>query len=488
MRTSLLLCIALWAGAANAQSIVVDELGEAEAFAAGVLDVASGGLDANAWSGTSAPLAMRLVKALPTDIDHPIARDLVSAALLSGAVPPEGTDAERKAFADARTAYLLASGQADSVAALSERDIGLARDRRAQADLALDRGDVDAACLSADDVVEGRADPYWAKLRAFCLARAGEVAAAELTVELLSGSGHEDAAFDRLFDGLTKGRRVRDVTPATALHRAMTRALGRGEARDELDSLLSRMTTTPPDQFGAAMRASAGEAVLTTGTELVSDASDRATAALYVLATEARDAGALAEFLRRAEARGYFAEAASALAERLRSSPPPPDAEGLWARAAVLRGDIGALVGLYGVASADTSPRIALVSDALGGGFRFAPLGEDIDARLAAGQARAVRDALIAMALGGRASDAALATLETATYETSRIAPGRLVALRASGAEGARAETALRAASLLADGGIDGLALADVVTSLDAAGLSSFANRVAAWDMARALD
>ena len=478
----------LWGGTAAAQSIEVGELGEAEVFSAGVLDVASGGLDANAWSGTSAPLATRLLQTLPTEIEHPIARDLVAAALLSGAVPPEGTEAERKAFADARTAYLLASGQSERVAALLERDVALSRDRRAQTDLALDRGDVESACLSAEDVVEGRADPYWAKLRAFCLAQADQVAAAELTVELLANFGHEDMAFARLFDGLTKNRRVRDVEPRTALHRAMVRALGvTAGSGDELGSLLSRMDTVPADQFGAAMRALAGEAVLTTGAELADNSSERATAALYVLATEARDANALAEFLRRAEGKGFFAQAATALADALRSSPPAPGAEGLWVKAAVLRGDIGALVGLHGGAGGEAAARIALVSDALGGGFRFAPLGEDIDARLERGDARAVRDALMAMALGGRASDTALAALESATYPDSTAAPGALVTLRASGVEGARAETALRAARLIADGKTDMLTLAEVISSLDAAGLNSFANRVAAWDMAAPL-
>ena len=488
---------------ASAQSIEVGSLDDAQAFSAGVMDLQSGGLDANAWNGTRATLAAKLVERLPANFDNPVARDLMRAALLSDGVPPEGTDTERAAYAKARSDYLLASGQSDILASLAERDLGLARDRTFQVDLALERGDTGTACATAEATNDGRADPYWAKLRAFCFAKDGNIPAAELTAELLGSSGHEDAVFDALLRGFTTSRTPKGVTPETPLHRAMMASLGMEESREtngELDSLLSRMDMMSPDEMLPAMSAlAAGTDTASFGVsygfdDVRDDDSDTATARLYVLAVGSRDAMAMGEFLSRMARDGRFELAANHLENRLRAVSGQDAARGgldLFVRAAVLRRDTGALSGMFSALErgTDDARRVALISDALGGGFRFSPVGEDVEEPFLSGESAggaALRDLLIATGLGGRLSDAATLRLEEAVFPQEETSVGARLALRAAAERGARAETALRAARLLASD-LDAVSLSEVIAALNAAGLSEFAGQVAAHDLVQRL-
>ena len=502
MKTSLFI-LALLATPVAAQTIQIDELEDAQAFTAGLMDTGSGGLDTNAWQGTSAELAAHVVTDLPKTFEHPVAQELIRAALLSSGVPPQGDEAQLAAYRKARTDYLLSIGEAGTLAKLAERDLDLARDRTFRTDLALEQGRIADACATANGITEGRAEPYWAKLRAFCHADAGEVAAAELTAELLLTSGHNDPVFVKLLDAMTKGKAARStLVIQTALHRAMKSAVSSNDdsaesADAQLKRLLSQMEGQSPEDILPAMSAlAAGVDSASYGyDDARDDDSAVGTARLYVLAVSSRDAMAAGEFLARMDALGRFEPAAAHLSPILQTLSGEAAAQAgldVMTRAAVLRNDLGTLATLYRAldAGTDDADRIALISDALGGGFRFTPVGEDIEQRLIAGgdaSGHAVRDTLIAMALGAQISDKAAIKLESARLTGVGDKSGQLIVLEAAARENARAEVALRAGKLLAGKRLDAQSLSRVITALQLAGLDRYARMVAAYDFAERL-
>jgi len=486
-----------------AQTIEIDELGDAQAYSAGLMDSGSGGLDTNAWQGTSAELATHVVSQLPKTFEHPVAQELIRAALLSSGVPPEGDEAKLTEYRRARTDYLLSIGEAGTLAKLAERDLDLARDRKFRTDLALEQGRIADACATANGITEGRAEPYWAKLRAFCHAEAGEVAAAELTADLVLSSGHNDPVFGRLLDAMTKGRAASaTLVIDTALHRAMKSAVSKNDdteqsADAQLQRLLSQMEGQSPEDILPGMSALAAgvEAASYGYDDARDDDSALGTARLYVLAVSNRDAMAAGEFLSRMDQQGRFEPAAAHLAPILQTLAGEAAAQAgldVMTRAAVLRNDLGMLAGLYRALEegTDDADRLALISDALGGGFRFTPVGEDIEQRLIAGgdaSGRAVRDTLIAIALGAQISDKAAIKLESARLSGVGDKAGQLLVLEAAAREGARAEVAMRAGTLLAGKRLDAQSLSRVIAALQEAGLDRYARTVAAYDFAERL-
>ena len=457
MRNSLLLVLAATALALPATAqVTVEELGEAREFAAGTLDAASGGLDRNAWTGTAAATAERLVGELPLEWTHPLAEQLALSALLSGGVPPEGEADWR----EARAGWLLRSGRADAVEALLARDPELARDEQLRTELQLSTGGLADACLTADMREEGRGEPFWARLRAVCHLQRGETAAAELTAELAESG---DEVFAELFRAkLADGKRP-DVEPRAPIHRAL---LGLWDAETAAKDLLADMATLDIAAFRPRMVEREGDAP----------------ADLYLAAVDTGTAEAVAEFLRAAEGRGYAVAASRHLAPVVSRIPAADAAEHIdvFVRSAVLREDLSALADLFRAGGGHE--RVAFVSDALGGGFQLRPLGESLDARLADGEG--VGDAVLGLALGARLSPDAAEALERADLPAPDADAGELLVLRTVAASGARAETALRAAAVL-NAHADTATVAEVVRALRLAGLERQARQLGAWELAQ---
>ena len=165
-----------------------------------MIDAFTGGLDAALWQGTSAKTAVRLLQKLPVSSDNAIVQDMIEAVVLSAGVPPEG---ETEEYDKARLKTVMAMGDKAALENLAARNPDITRDPAVRTDLALAAGDIAAACNTADNITEGRGEPYWAKLRAFCHIERDEVSAAELTIELLQNSGHEDADYYSLMKVLT---------------------------------------------------------------------------------------------------------------------------------------------------------------------------------------------------------------------------------------------------------------------------------------------
>ncbi|WP_026942577.1 hypothetical protein [Hellea balneolensis] len=504
---------ALMPGLAQAQSIVTGELDAAQAFDAGVIDARSGGLDAALWQGTSAKTAVRLMQELPLSSEKAIVQDMIEAVILSAGVPPEG---DRSNYDRVRLQTVMAMGDKAALENIAARNPEITRDPTVRTDLALAGGDVTEACQTADNITQGRGEPYWAKLRAFCHIVRDELSAAELTTELLKNSGHEDEAYFELMKVLTGVSKTPPMIESTAS--PLLKIMAKRAAPD--DGSLSAQTAMdaaakPEDRVKAIFEFadSLSDAQMTSAFSDLSFDEDelaggagfdldsakanigpKGTAQIFQLATSSGDARtaveAMALILTAADKKGVFSRFAKLFENNMAIIPVSLQAEAdvkIFTRAAIERGDVGALQGFYqALPEGQQKLRIALVADALGNGFTLGSLGEDIETRLAAEgteKRRAIRDTFIATAMGSRLTGEAEAALSGVGSGTGiSIKAGELLALDAAAKAGSRAETALRAASMIDRGTLDDASLAAVISALQIAGLPQFAGRLAAED------
>jgi hypothetical protein len=157
------------------------------------------GLPPDLWKGASAELARRVIPLLGAKPLSPAAAALARRVLATGATAPAGAGQDR-ALAGARAAALIAQGDLAAGATILGRTTGAERDSQlsqAAAEAALLSRDDDRACAIADGLSEGREAIYWLRLRAFCQARAGRAAAAQLTFDLAQAQA-KDSIYARL--------------------------------------------------------------------------------------------------------------------------------------------------------------------------------------------------------------------------------------------------------------------------------------------------
>ena len=490
----------------------VEDLGSAQAYDVGAIDAEQGALPPTLWNGTSASVATTLIKAAPSNSRSAVVSDMVARVLLSPGAPPQNGDGDRD-YVNARLSKLIALGRSDGLDAIFAREPNLARGaggQRLKADAALKANDASAACLIADGISEGRAEPYWAKLRAFCHVERDEVRAAELTVDLLQQSGHDDPAFYAALMTLTGvEQKVEPGGPPSALlGLMMTRIDGDTKSDDpltafiadapglsmaELDKRLTKLAIVPTLEGG---QPDTGEFDLDT---MGADKSAASWGRLYGAVKSSSDGRVIAKaatlLLTRAEEAGIFTPVANLIAPQIETIPAEMRAgfdPKIWSRLAVREGDLYALRPLYDFMEADDPyrARVALASDALGNGFIMGQLGQDMTARVMAkdgAQNRAVRDVFIATALGAQLSDPVAQRLTDGNFTLSgrRTPPSQLLALESAAGKGAQGEVALRAAIILGDDGpsaLDADSLSRVIRALYAAGLTEFATRLAAED------
>ena len=537
LRTALLssavLSLGLLSGPfAAAQSIEVGQLGAAQAYDAGVIDFNSGGLDPALWQGTSAKMATHLLKKAPLSSTDPVIKDMIRAVVLTAGVPPEGTDA---GYAKARLRSVMALNDPAALQNLAARSPDIVADSAVRADLALAVGEVDNACAMADSITEGRGTPSWARLRAFCHVKRGEIPAAELTARLLKNSDYEDKTYFELLDRLTGASAKTAALDVSGdpLYAAMAGEIAaKSSAPMASASLMTPMQAmavakdakaSPDARLSAVFKADKLlddativqilNGVIYDGVDVnnLSSASQfdfntasanptgKGFAQLFALAKQGGDpavtAKAAAAVLKRADQKGAFTRFSKLLESEIAVMPASAKVQAdvkTFAKAAVLRNDIGALQGLYGALGGDPAvqARIALAADALGNGFRMGDLGRDIEGRLGdnAKRPQALRDAYIALALGSTLSDSGALALEGARAGSGRsITAGSKAALHAAAKASSRAETALRAAAMLEGRKLDGPSMGAVIEALMDAQLTQFAGQIAALDYLDAL-
>ncbi len=489
-------------GLSGPAQIETETLGAAQDFDAGMLK--NGALDAGLWQGTSASRAAQLLSTAPLKNTDPIIRNIVRTVLLSGGVPPQANGAEgAQAYEAARLQAVLAiesggSGDAATLDGFLARNPELARAPLAQVDLALSKGDWQRGCEISDTITTDRSKPEWARLRVACHALRGEMSAADVTRDMLRSSGYDNPAYHAQLDALLAGS-------------------GPAPQQDQADALVTFMATraevtTETSEASVGGRASDLAALFKSfsGTDLpqienvlgtisfdaalpdldlkaaMTNPSARATGRLFVLGRSG-DAAALDTFITRAVRAGVsenvvlnkLAPLIQALSATERMSANLPR----YTRAAVMSRDIGSLQQLYtALPQGSEQARIALIADALGGGFSGQSLGRDIEGRLSTPMQRsqAVKDAQIALALGATLSDAAADALSEAFIPQLTLPQGKLLMLDAAVRANSRAETSLRAASLLARPGLNTSDKAKIVSALTQAGLPKFAGQIAA--------
>jgi hypothetical protein len=218
----------------------------------------------------------------------------------------------------------------------------------------------------------------------------------------------------------------------------------------------------------------------------LSDPSARATARLFVLG-QGGNAGAMDAFLTRALRAGVSEDIALVKLSPVIQALPARDRVNTnlprYTRAALINRDIAGLQQLYAaLPEGEMQARLALITDALGGGFNGQNMGRDIEGRLAVPLMRpqAVIDAQVALALGATLSDPAATVLSSAALPALTLPQNQLLLLDAALRNNSQAEVSLLTATLLARPGLNVTDKSRLISTLTQAGLPQFAGQIAA--------
>lgn len=300
------------ASAASAQPVEVVPLAAPDAFSTPGRET---GLPSDLWRGASAETAAKVLPLLAAKPLSPAAARLARRVLATGARGPAGLG-DDPALVGARASALIALGDPQAAAAILQRAPGVERSAalsQAAAESALLAGDDARACAIEERLGEGRGQPYWLRLRAYCHALAGETAQAQLTFDIAQAQAR-DAVFGRLMGAKLTGQAPGAPSLRNGLDLALSRRLGLDLAAAKPAPAVAAALTPEADPFPPpptlpADGATADAAVLllaSVGEGLVSDSPRLA--ALTVPAGKMPGGRALA--LDRAVAAGSMGETA----------------------------------------------------------------------------------------------------------------------------------------------------------------------------------
>ena len=529
----------LWSGMAHAQNISVETLGSAQNYQTGLLSQSNGGLDSALWQGTSAARASLLLLDVAGAITHPLTADLIRAAVLSEGVPPASQD--RDIFTNYerhRLEVIMRLVDQNALSRFIDSNPDLERTPETRVNIALIEGNYETPCQISDTISQGRADPYWVRLRAFCHAIRDQIPATELTLNLLKNSGFEDPTYFALMERYigVSSQKIENIASDDPLINALvhltdldvgqnSELTGGHYAAQALNADLPReqrleamfaagyhLTDENIDQIlkGLAYDPDHEELSLTSDFEAILGAdAPLSLGRLHNLikgAPGSDEAGqALSVFLERSQKMGGMARFINYFTNDIRLTPAQTRLQygsDVFTQAAIQNKDLLTLREFYQDSADDPElrARLALISDALGNGFILGELGADIDGRLeAGGSPRAIRDMWVALAMGANLSDQALSVLQnlegdrqtTQGRKPAQGLDGLIIAMELAAERGSRAELALLAASALGNAGaagLDDLSLYRIIKALYQGGLSDYAGRLAAEDFARFLD
>ena len=460
---------ASFAGAA-AQAIDLDD----SPFALGTLSAEEGALGQDVWQGADPDALATLLDALPRAYAEPAYLDIARRLLLSPASAPEGADdalAGAKLLAAAELGYYREAGQ---LAELAPQLSGQPALTKVAALSALLDGDVRRACARGARLTQGRADPFFLRLRYLCYVDAGEAAAADLTLGLLRDQGLGEGT-DRVFTALqTAGDLGGTVSPADAFEYAGAQmagaAVGTGAVAELSGSVLAAVARDADAATGLRLPAleralSLGLIGASEGQRLAAEMAETALAAdVVAVATERPgspgSAEAIARSLRAAPTYDAFRARAILHADALRASDPvigyAPDADVL-ALASIIAGDERAagawLAAMRSEAGADPGAYEALTGLL----------------RLANGTERAVS---VPLSDPMAATGTGIADLVDSALSAAR-----------GGAPGAAALVALTGLGVDADGEAEAIRESVVLAMLDQSGLAGEVAKRAALDI-----
>ena len=185
------------------------------------------GLPPDLWRGASVETARTVLPLIEAKPLSPAAAQLAWRVLATGARGPLGST-DDEALAGGRVSALIALGDPAAAARILARTPGVERSPaldRAAAESALLAGDDARACAAAERLAVGRGETYWLKLRAYCQARAGETAQAQLTFELAQAQA-KDPIYARLMAAKLSGAAAGAASLRDGLDYALSRDLG----------------------------------------------------------------------------------------------------------------------------------------------------------------------------------------------------------------------------------------------------------------------
>ena len=526
--SSLTLAAALFMSTAyaSAQSVDVSQLGAAQSFNAGPLDASNGGLGPTLWQGITADRAQRYMGSIDGQDLSELPSVFFRRIILSAGVPPQGDADQMAAFDLTRTKAQLKLGDKLALETLSNPQNPLQRDAGFRTQLALSSGNTDAACSEADREIDNRGASFWMQMRIICHIIRDEAAAAELTLNLLREKDDADSNFTGLADhvlGLSKtpptdlptgdllidtlrslGSEKSAKSPARYAALALSEESLPDERLDAMFKAKDRLSTEQVSSILSTLLYSDLELAGGTSFDIESALAGlqeaitftKSVAQTYNLATSFNDPAsssqAVAALLTLSETRDYLPQMSNHLRDSIAFIPAARQAEldaERFAWVALRRGDLSTLASIYRELDGGDplASRIALASDALGNGFVLGQLGLDIETRLdGKGDVRkqAVRDSLIALALGAQLSDKA--ALSLASEEASeRLNPLNLAELNALAKSNARAGTLLKVVASIGERApnvLSNLEIYSYITALSTAGLTREAGELAAYD------
>ncbi len=527
-RAILAAAIALAGGAAaSGQTISVGELSAAiDPWTAAGMTPAEGGLRPDLWRGSDAGVIAPALLRLKAQPNSATALSLARRALLSGGGAPANATPDLSLVRVDRAA---AFATPEMIVALADRypDINRAPTVAiAAAEGLIAAGRQDAACTRAARFASGAdAAPYFLKLRAYCFARAGDIAAANLNLDIARAADGADAWFGQALGiktGAYAGR-----PPAGRYRTALEAAISSyaGLATDlralaaapglALGALAAHPDTAPGLRIEAAQRAAAldvispaqhaealtlGLAALASQTPAPVIPAPAASFAAVRNATEAPDApdaggkaALIAAALEATTSYAGFAAAARLYRADLQSITPSEALAAhaqIFAEAALATYDPPGALAWRRVA-ANLDPQIAAQIDlavaALSG------LTDDLAAtalenRLAvaatpAQQRAAMRDVMLGLALGmPQSSNVQRFMIQNEVAPGARVDLSLLANLVMTSRRAAVAETALLATLILQNGGVgrlDPIDAAQVIRALREVDLEDDARQLA---------
>ncbi|WP_293948621.1 hypothetical protein [Sneathiella sp.] len=211
-------------------AVVIQSLGGIDPGSIGILTEANGGFGPRIWQGTAPAQIVSLLRQLPVSAASPEMQQLFRRLLLTAAVIPQGLE-DPTALLALRLNRLLDAGLVTDAAELiaripaSEMTPSL---ERVAVEIDLLRGAAEAACQRISGRQSETADGFWTRVDIFCNLQAGNLARAEIGLNLLDEAAGEDPMFLALFDRLAGGaaRLPENDQALTPLHIAMMKQAG----------------------------------------------------------------------------------------------------------------------------------------------------------------------------------------------------------------------------------------------------------------------
>jgi len=215
------LCIPLaFAQIAAPASVETTQLAT-DAFSIGALEAGEPSLPSTLWADSNPQTLDFLLSHAPARPASPSLGRALRRTLLSTGAKPVGADASlggKKLLALARAGFIDEAQTVASLATSGKNDLSVAE---AEATISMLKGDADAGLAG------GREAIFWVKLRAFCYARAEEIDAFDLTMNLLRERGAVTPDEETLLLSLAAGVPPKAVPPiSSALFYAANRASG----------------------------------------------------------------------------------------------------------------------------------------------------------------------------------------------------------------------------------------------------------------------